>query len=187
MMSNQIISIIPLFCLIETHLILFTQVRYFLLCKSKIFCHITRICHGILSKHVKCRMGSIFFYRQNSCPISQSNIILVLKPRAKKIQIFFLRILILLILPEKAVPLIDQNHKRTLCFRIDIFHHLNQIIFIPEPNISKMFHKIKHQVFLQHGQHIIHAVGHAEKLLHIDFDDIILVQMNMVRSCPADF
>ena len=50
-----------------------------------------------------------------------------------------------------------------------------------------MFHKIKHQVFLQHGQHIIHVVGHAEKLLNIDFDDIILIQMNMVRSCPADF
>lgn len=38
----------------------------------------------------------------------------------------------------------------------------------------------------QHGQHFIHAVGHAQKFLHIDLEDIVLVPMLLIRTCLAD-
>ena len=43
-----------------------------------------------------------------------------------------------------------------------------------------MVGQIKDQILLQHRQHFIHAVRHAEKFLHIDLEHIVLIQMLLV-------
>ena len=50
-----------------------------------------------------------------------------------------------------------------------------------------MVGQVKDQILLQHGQHFIHAVGHAQKFLYIDLEDIVLVPMLLVGACLADF
>ena len=179
-MSNQVIAIVPRLGFFKAHLILFAQRSHFLFGKTKVLCQFTGVGHGILGEHIQRRMRAILFDGQNTRHIGQRDIILVFQPCPQEVQIFLLCVLILLIFPEQAIPFVDQDHKRPLCFCVNIFHDLNQVVLIPETDFLKMVGQIKDQILLQHRQHFIHAVRHAEKFLHIDLEHIVLIQMLLV-------
>ena len=88
--------------------------------------------------------------------------------------------------PEQAVPFVNEYDKGAVCFCINIFHDLNKVILIAETYMFKLLQQVERKVFLQHCQHFIHAVRHAQKILHVDFDYIVLIQMLAVRCCMAD-
>ena len=184
---NQVIAIVPCSGFLKVHLILVAESSHFLFGKTKVFCQITGVGHGILSEHIQRRMGAILFNRKDARHIGQRNIILILEPCPQEVEILFLRILILLIFAEQAVPLVNQDHKRPFCFCVDVLHHLNEVALIPKTHFLKVVGQVKDQILLQHGQHFIHAVGHAQKFLHIDLEDIVLVPMLLIRTRLADF
>ena len=184
---NQVIAIVPCSGFLKVHLILVAESSHFLFGKTKVFCQITGVGHGILSEHIQRRMGAILFNRKDARHIGQRNIILILEPCPQEVEILFLRILILLIFAEQAVPLVNQDHKRPFCFCVDVLHHLNEVALISKTHFLKVVGQVKDQILLQHGQHFIHAVGHAQKFLHIDLEDIVLVPMLLIRTCLADF
>ena len=136
--GNQVIAIVPCFGFLKVHLILFAESGHFRFGKAKILCQFTGVSHGILGEHIQRRMRAILFDGQNTRHVGQCNIIFVFQPCPQKIQILFLCILILLVFPEQAVPLVNQNHERPLCFGIYVFHDLNEIAFISEAHILKM-------------------------------------------------
>ena len=70
---------------------------------------------------------------------------------------------------------------------IDILHHLNQILLIPQPNLTKRFLQIKNQIAAQHLQHLFHALRLTQKFLHIKLDHIILIPMCRIRSTIRNF
>ena len=185
--GNQIIAIVPRSGFLKVHLILVAESSHFLFGETKVFCQITGVGHGILREHIQRRMGAILFNRKDARHIGQRNIVLILEPRPQEIEVLFLRILILLIFTEQAVPFIDQDHKRPFRFCVDVLHHLNEVSLIPKTHFLKMVGQVKDQILLQHGQHFIHAVRHAQKFLHIDLEDIVLVPMLLIRTCLADF
>ena len=185
--GNQVIAIVPCSGFLKVHLILVTESSHFLFGETKVFCQITGVGHGILREHIQRRMGAIFLDGQNTRHIGQCNIILVFQPCPQEVQIFLLCILILLIFPEQAIPLVNQDHKRPFCFCVDVLHHLNEVALIPKTHFLKVVGQVKDQILLQHGQHFIHAVRHAQKFLHIDLEDIVLVPMLLIRTRLADF
>ena len=67
-------------------------------------------------------MGTIFFYRKNSCHIGQSYVILIFQPDTQKIQVLLLRFHIMLIFSKQAIPLINEDHKRMLQSSVNILH-----------------------------------------------------------------
>ncbi len=75
---SKTIPIVPVTDLTKIHIILTAQRFHFLLGKTSVLLIDKRVCHGILPKHIQCRMLSIFFNRQNSCHIGERDIGLIL-------------------------------------------------------------------------------------------------------------
>ena len=71
----QQISIIPSLYFLKIFLVCFAQLFYFIFCKPNIRCKITGLQHCKLIKIIQCRLCLLFFDRQNSCQISQLNIL----------------------------------------------------------------------------------------------------------------
>ena len=132
-------------------------------------------------------MRAVLLDRQNTGHIGKCHIGLILQPRPQKIQILLLRVGIMCVLPEETVPFVNQDNKWAICFCINILHYLNKVIFISETYIFILVKQIIRYVLFQPCQHFIHVMRCAQKLLHIDFDHIVLIQMLPIRCFPVDF
>ena len=106
-------------------------------------------------------MRAVFLDRQDTRHVSECYIILVLEPRSQEVQILLLGGRILLIFAKQAVPFVDQDDERTPCFRVNVFHHLNEVVFITEAHLLKRFEQVERNVLLEHCQHFLYAVRHA--------------------------
>ena len=120
-------------------------------------------------------MGTVFLDGQNAGHIGQRHIVLVLEPCAQEIQILRVRLCIVRVFPKQAIPFVDQDDEGALGLRVDVLHHLNQVLLIAKMDLYKPLQQVKAHILLQHAKHFRHGARGAEELLHIDFDDVVLV------------
>ena len=118
MFAHEFISVIPRPRFPEIHFVFFTENFHFIFCKAEIFRQIAWIGHGKLHKHIQRGVGTVFLDRQNPGHVCQRHIILILQPCAEEIEILPLGVGIVGIFAEKAVPFVDEDNKRTVCFGI---------------------------------------------------------------------
>ena len=112
-------------------------------------------------------MGSVFLNWKNPCHICQCHIFLIFQPHAKKIQIFFLSVFVILVLPEQAVPLVNQDNKRSPRMRINILHGKRQVFRCHIIRI--ILFQFSQKPFLKNFQHIFYIMCNAYELLHVHF------------------
>ena len=87
-------------------------------------------------------MRTIFLDGQDACHIGQANIIFILQPIAQKVKILFLLSCSILILPEYAIPLINQNHELPLRLFENILHCPRKICLIKIVEIRIFFQQV---------------------------------------------
>ena len=186
-MGHELISIVPCPCLFKVHIISVTQFSDLIICKAKVLCQSSHICHGIFREHIKSRMWTIFFNRQYTCHVCKRYIVFILKPASQKIKVFLLRFFILRKFSKQTIPFINKNHKRPACRHKNILHYSHNIWLVPKNNILTLYWKIIRNVFAQHFKHIINTVCNTQKVLHINFEYIILVNMSVIRLIMTYF
>ena len=121
-------------------------------------------------------MLPIFFHRQNPRHIGKRHIGLILQEIPQKVKVLPLQSLLLLSLTHHTVPLVDQKDKLLVCFRINLLQHGGK----PQLPLRKQF-----PIFLTDfgNDSPLQIFNHSlslrpdQKLLHIQKDNLILIQM----------
>lgn len=131
-------------------------------------------------------MRTILFDGQYARHIGKAHVRLILQPCTQKIQIFPLRLQIVLVLSKQAVPFIDQDDEGALRCSIDVPHDLHKVVFVPEPYLFMRIKQIQGHILFEHIQHFVNAAGGAQEFLNIDCKDIVLVQVLFVGISLAN-
>ena len=133
-------------------------------------------------------MLPVLLDRQDTCHVRQRDIGFVLQKIPQEVQIFRLRLLILLVDAENAVPLVDDHDERDFRLRINRRHIISQVhsarhlyVRINTPNVLA-------QILNNNIDHTIHiAFRSCQKILHIQLENIVFVQMLPIRIHGLDF
>ena len=170
------ISVIPAPHLGKIHVIPFAQRFHLNLGKTSILLQYPLVCHGVLCKHIQRGVLSVFFHRQDSCHIGERDIGLILQKIPQKIKILLLQRLRLLPLTHHTVPLIDQKDELPLRPDINSLKRLRQNHYRFRKQIPIFFPEILYYNTFQIFDHLLLPCP-DQKLLHIQIDHIIPVQM----------
>ena len=103
-------------------------------------------------------MCAVFLNWKDSGHVSEGNIVLIFQPHPEKIEVFFLRILILLVFTKQTVPFINKDDERMLCGSINIFHDLYKICFVAVTDCFIRICQIKNHIFLDSAKHVLNTV-----------------------------
>ncbi len=173
------VAVVPVSHVVDVHAVDPAQAGCFFFRKSDVGRQLPGVYHGKFGKHIQSRMGSVFLDGQNTRHVSQTDIGPVLEPVPQEIQILPLRLIVRLVFPEDTVPLVDNDDEGDLRLGIDVFERTDKVLFIEVVDIRILTHQIPKYLPPQQIQHICHGGTAAQKLLHVDEQDVAPVTIGV--------
>ena len=171
------VAVVPFPQLLRIHPVPAAEALHLFLRKADKFRQLSGIDHGELGKHIERGMSAVFLDRQDPRHIGEINIRLILQQIPQKIQISFLRPVILPILAENTVPFVDDHHKGPARKTVHILHGTHQIFRIKIPEIRIVLQDLPENRPPDQADHLIHIFTLAQKFLHVQKNHVILIQM----------
>ena len=176
LISLEFITVIPAAGFRKVHAETPAQRFHFLFRKARVFFKVPLVGHGIFPEHVQSRMQSVFFYGQDACHIDQGHILLVFQKIPQEIQILPLQCFRLLPLPHDTVPLVYQENELLFLFRVNSPQRPGKPHIPPLQNIHILLCQFLQNFLFQIFCHFS-LLCFNQKLLHIQINDIITVQI----------
>ena len=172
----ELVPVIPMTGLFKVHVIPCAQFLDLFFRKASVFFQHPLVCHGVFQEHVQCGMCPILLHRQDARHISQRDIRLVFQEIAQEIKVLFLQRLGFLPFAHDAVPLINQEDELPACICVNPFKRFCQDGCLCRNELAVCVSQLLYHSQLQIFRYIL-PFGANQELLHIQINDVILVQM----------
>jgi len=121
-------------------------------------------------------MFAVFFDGKDAGHVGKHTVRLIFQQIPEKVEILFLRLRIHRVHPENTIPFINHENKITPRLGIDFFQNRYQILLII-CDLWKLPFQFPHHFSGNQFHHILHGFCTPQKLLHIQMNRIVLIQM----------
>ena len=179
--ARQVVAVVPGLALVQVAAPLLAQCGDLVGGEAHIGCHLERIDHAELVKHVERRVAAVFFDGQDTRHVRECDKRLVFEPGTQEVEVGLLRVVVFGALAHDAVPLVDDDDELAAGLGVDVAHRLGQESWVEKHRVRIRHLKLAADQGVDACDKFINAACRAPKLLHVELEHVVAVALSVKR------